>query len=227
MSSENPSLAMFEQFAVVARALGHPHRLLLLQLLGQGETAVEVLARRAVMTVGNTSQHLQRLRRAGLVAARRKGQKIFYRVSDDAVLKLLAALREIAERNLAEARQLVHNYFRERDGLEALSRRELLRRMRRHQVTVLDLRSPEEFGAGHLRGARNIPLSELRRRLKELPGGQQVVAYCRGPYCMFSYEAVAQLRKQGYEARRLEDGYPEWKAAGLPIETSADTNERR
>jgi rhodanese-related sulfurtransferase/DNA-binding transcriptional ArsR family regulator len=227
MSSDtNPSLAMFEQFASVARALGHSHRLMLLQLLGQRETAVEVLAEGAGLTVANTSQHLQRLRRAGLVVARKQGQKVIYRLADDAVLGLLAAIRDIAERNLAEARQLIQSYFRERDSLEPVSRRELLRRMRGKQVTVLDVRSPEEFASGHLPGAINIPLHELRRRLKELPASQQIVAYCRGSYCVFSYEAVAQLRKHGYEARRLEEGYPEWKATGLAVETSAGGGSR-
>ena len=218
MSNCNPGLAMFEQFAEVAKAAEHPHRLLLLQLLGQAETAVEALAERAGMTIANTSQHLQRLRRAGLVATRKQGQHALYRLADSAVLDLLAALRALAERNLAEAQQLIQSYFRERDRLEPLSRKELLRRIRDKQVTVLDVRSPDEFVAGHLPGAVNIPLNALRRRLKELPPSEQIVAYCRGPYCVLSYEAVAQLRKHGYEAWRLEDGYPEWKAAGLPIQ---------
>jgi rhodanese-related sulfurtransferase/DNA-binding transcriptional ArsR family regulator len=223
MATDNPGLGMFEQFAAVARALGHSHRLVLVQLLGQGETAVEVLAERAGLTIGNASQHLQRLRRAGLVASRKQGQRVLYRLADDAVLSLLADLRAVAERNLAEARELVQTYFRERDRLEPLSRKELLRRMRNKQVTVLDVRSAGEFASGHLPGAVNIPLGELRRRLKELPSGQNVVAYCRGPYCVFSYEAVAQLRQHGYQALRLEDGYPEWKAAGLPVESSAES----
>lgn len=222
MSSDNPGAAIFEQFATVARALGHPHRLVVLQLLGQGESAVEVLAARAGMTIANASQHLQRLRRAGLVVSRKEGQKVLYRLADDAVLGLLAALREFAERNLAETRELIRSYFRERDRLEPLSRRELLRRIHHKQVTVLDVRSAAEFVSGHLPGAVNIPLAELHRRLKELPRTQQVVAYCRGPYCIFSYEAVAELRKHGYSALRLEDGYPEWKAAGLPIQTPGE-----
>ncbi len=221
----NPSLAMFEQFASVARALGHPHRLMLLQLLGQRETAVEALAESAGLTIANASQHLQRLRRAGLVMARKQGQKVIYRLADDAVLDLLAAIRDVAERNLAEARQLIQSYFRERDALEPVSRKELLRRIRSKQVTVLDVRSTEEFASGHLPGAINIPLTELRRRLKELASSRQIVAYCRGPYCVFSYEAVAQLRKHGYDARRLEDGYPEWKAAGLAVESTVVAEE--
>ncbi|MFZ0887403.1 MAG: metalloregulator ArsR/SmtB family transcription factor [Candidatus Binataceae bacterium] len=225
-SDGNPSLAMFEQLATVARALGHPYRLMILQLLGQSETGVEALAKRAGMTVANASQHLQRLRRAGLVSSRKRGQQVLYRLADDAVLSLVAAVRQVAERNLAEARQLIQSYFRERDGLEPVSRKELLRRIRDKQVTVLDVRPPEEFRSGHLPGAIGIPLNELRRRLKELPRSQQVVAYCRGPYCLLSYEAVAELRKHGYDALRLEDGYPEWKAAGLRIETETEGKHR-
>ena len=218
MSNNNPSVTMFEHFAAVAKALGNPYRLLLVQLLGQSETAVEVLAERAGLTVGNVSQHLQRLRHAGLVVARKEGQRVLYRLADDAVLELLGGLRKIAENNLAEVRQLIESYFLQRDSLEPLSRTELLRRIRAKEVVILDVRSPEEFSAGHLPGAINIPTNDLRRRLKDLPSGQQIVAYCRGPYCALSYEAVAELRKHGYQALRLEDGYPEWKAAGLPVE---------
>ena len=221
MSNDNPSLTMFEHFATVARALGNPYRLLLLQLLGQNETAVEVLAERAGLTVGNASQHLQRLRRAGLVVARKEGQRVLYRLADDAVLDLLGALRKIAQGNLAEVRQLIQSYFHERDRLEPVSRTELLRRIRGKEVTVLDVRSPQEFSAGHLPGAINIPLDDLSWRLKDLPLSQEVIAYCRGPYCALSYEAVAELRKHGYQALRLEDGYPEWRAAGLPVEKAS------
>ncbi len=220
MSNENPSAAMFAQFAVVARALGHPHRLALMQLMAQGECAVETLADRAGLTVANASQHLQRLRRAGLATARKEGQRVLYRLADGAVVDLLGALRRIAENNLAEARQLIQTYFDRRDSLEPLTRRELRRLMRAGEVTVLDVRSPEEFAAGHLPGAINIPLRELERRLRMLPASQRVVAYCRGPYCVFSYEAVALLREHGYDARRLEDGYPEWKAARMPVEAN-------
>lgn len=219
MSNENPSLAMFEQFATVARALGHPHRLALIQLMAQGEAPVETLAERAGLAMANASQHLLRLRRAGLAAARKDGQRVCYRLADGAVLDLLAALRRIAERNLAEARQLIEVYFKRRDRLEPLTRRELKRLMRAGGVTVLDVRSPAEFAAGHLPGALNIPLRKLERRLKAIPPSQRVVAYCRGPYCVFSYEAVALLRKRGYDARRLEDGFPEWQAARMPVET--------
>ncbi|SRR5579871_6841315 len=220
MSSQiNPSLAMFEQLAKVARALGHPHRLMVLQLVGQSETAVEDIAARAAISMANASQHLQRLRQAGLVTSRKQGQKVLYRLADDTVLSLLAALRDIGERNLADVQQLIQSYFRQRDSLEPVSRAELARRIRHRQVTVLDVRSEQEFAAGHLPGAINIPVNELRRRLNELPRSQQVVAYCRGAYCVFSYEAVAQLRSRGFEAYRLEDGYPEWKAAGMAVES--------
>jgi rhodanese-related sulfurtransferase/DNA-binding transcriptional ArsR family regulator len=219
MSNTNPSLAMFEHLALIAKALGHPHRLVLLQLLGQSETQVEVLAERAGLTVGNASQHLQRLRRGGLVISRKDGQRVLYRLADGSVLDLLAALRKIGERNLAEVRQLIQSYFLARDSLEPISRTELLRRMRARSVTVIDVRSTREFASGHLPGAISVPLDDLKRRLKELPAAREIVAYCRGPYCMFSYEAVAELRKQGYEARRLQDGFPEWKAAGLPVES--------
>ena len=222
---QHPSLALFEQFATVARALGHPHRLMLLQLLAQAETSVEELSGRSALTVGNTSQHLQRLRRAGLIASRKSGQKVFYRLADDAVLTMLGALRSIAERNLAEARQLIHDYFDRNDELEPLSREDLMKRIRSRQVTVLDVRSAAEFAAGHLLGAINIPIDELARRMKEIPRSRQIVAYCRGPYCIFSYEAVAELRKHGYKALRLQDGYPEWKAFGLPVESTPSTDE--
>ena len=173
------------------------------------------------MSIANASQHLQRLRRAGLLTSRKHRQQVLYSLSDDSVLKLLAALRRVATHNLAEARQLIETYFRERDRLEPLSRKELWRRMRSNEITLVDVRSPEEFVAGHLPGAVSIPIGDLRRRLTHLPRSQEIVAYCRGPYCVFSYEAVAELRKHGFHARRLEDGYPEWKAGGLPIETSA------
>ncbi len=223
MSNENPSIAIFAQFAAVARALGHPHRLALLQLMAQGECDVETLAARAGLTVANASQHLQRLRRAGLAAARKDGQRVCYRIAGDAVLSLLADLRGIAERNLAEARQLIQAYFERRDSLEPVTRRELKRLMRLGGVSVLDVRSPQEYSAGHLPGAINIPVRELERRLKALPPSQRVVAYCRGPYCVFSYEAVALLRKHGYDARRLEDGFPEWRAARMPVESGGAT----
>ena len=220
MSRENPKRALFEQFAAVARTLGNSHRLELLELLAQGERSVESLADLTGLTIANTSQHLQNLRRAGLVATRREGKRIFYRLADEEVVSLLGSLRQVAERNLAQVERIVASYFRERDSLEPISREELVRRTRRGLVTLIDVRPAEEYTAGHIPGAINVPLKELARRLKEFPSATEVVAYCRGPYCVLSYEAVWALRHRGFKARRLEDGYPEWKIAGLPVETT-------
>jgi rhodanese-related sulfurtransferase/DNA-binding transcriptional ArsR family regulator len=221
MSSQNPKRAMFEQFAGVARTIGSAHRLELLELLAQTERSVEELARLSGLTIANASQHLQQLRRSGLVEARRDGKRVLYRLADGDVVALLGALRRITERNVGAMEKVLNTYFRERDSLEAVSRKELLRRMREGLVTVIDTRPAEEFAAGHLRGAINVPLHELKRRLREIPRDQEIVAYCRGAYCVLSYEAVAELRKRGFKAFRLEEGYPEWRAAGLPIEQSA------
>jgi rhodanese-related sulfurtransferase/DNA-binding MarR family transcriptional regulator len=217
MSSQGPKQALFAQFAVVAKTLGHAHRLELLELVAQGERSVEILAQRTGLSIANASQHLQHLRRAGMVATRRDGKFIYYRLTDDAVLNLLAALRGIAERNLAEVEKIVRTYYRARDDLEPVSRDELLRRMRKGAVTVIDVRPEDEFALGHLRGAINVPLRSLKARLSELDPAQEIVAYCRGPYCVWSYEAVAALRARGFKARRLEDGLPEWRAAGLAV----------
>ncbi|MEP4529143.1 MAG: metalloregulator ArsR/SmtB family transcription factor [Paracoccaceae bacterium] len=216
--SSNPKKALFAEFAMVARALGHPHRLELLEHLGQGEAAVETLSERVGLTVANTSQHLQHLRRAGVVASRRDGRFILYRIADDGVLALLTSLRTVAERNVAAVDRIVRGYFAERDAMEPVSRRELLERSRLGLVTVLDVRPPDEFTKGHLPGALNIPLAELEARLDELDPAQEVVAYCRGAYCVLSFEAVAALRARGFTVRRLEDGFPEWKAEGLAVE---------
>jgi rhodanese-related sulfurtransferase/DNA-binding transcriptional ArsR family regulator len=221
MSSENPKRAMFEQFAAVARTLGSAHRLELLELLAQIERSVEELAALSGLSVANASQHLQQLRRSGLVEARRDGKRVLYRLADGDVVALLGALRRVTERNVGAVEKVLNSYFRERDNLEAVSRKELLRRMREGLVTVIDTRPAEEFAAGHLPGALNVPLRELKRRLRELPREQTIVAYCRGAYCVLSYEAVAELRKRGFKAFRLEEGYPEWRAAGLPVEQSA------
>jgi rhodanese-related sulfurtransferase/DNA-binding MarR family transcriptional regulator len=217
MSIRNPKLALFAQFATVAKSLGHAHRLELLEQLAQGERTVEILADRTGLSIANASQHLQQMRRAGLVTNRRDGKFVFYQLADDSVLSLLAALRTIAERNLAEVERVVRSYFEDRDGLEAVSRDELLSRSRAGTVTILDVRPEDEFALGHLPGAVNIPLRALEKRLSELDPSKEIVAYCRGPYCVLSYEAVAALRKRGFIARRLEDGLPEWRAAGLPV----------
>jgi rhodanese-related sulfurtransferase/DNA-binding transcriptional ArsR family regulator len=217
MSIANPKLALFAQFAAVAKSLAHAHRLELLEQLAQGERSVEVLASRTGLSIANASQHLQHMRRAGLVANRREGKFVYYRLADDAVVDLLAAVRRIAERHIAEVERVVRSYFLKRDDLEPITREELLQRSRSGEITILDVRPPDEFALGHVPGAMNIPLRELEARLAELDPAQEIVAYCRGPYCVLSYEAVAALRARGFKVRRLEDGLPEWRAAGLPV----------
>lgn len=218
MSIKDPKLALFTKFAAVAKAVAHRHRLAVLEQLAQGERSVEVLADRIRLSVANTSQHLQQMRRAGLVTTRRDGKFAYYSLTDSAVLDLLAAVRRIAERQSAEVEQVLRAYFYERDSLEPVSRTELTEWMRAGVVTVLDVRPKDEYALGHLAGAVNIELDELEERIGDLDGSREIVAYCRGPYCVLSYEAVAILRACGYRARRLEDGYPEWRAAGLPTE---------
>jgi rhodanese-related sulfurtransferase len=219
MSSVGPKQRVFASLAEIAQALGHAHRLELLEHLGQGERSVEDLAARANLTLANTSRHLQLLRRAALVEGRRDGKRIYYRLAgDDLVIGLLLALSRVGERNSAEIARVMASYFRARDELEPVSRDELLDRLRWGTATVLDVRPEDEFAHGHLPDALNIPLSELERRLAELPAHQEIVAYCRGPWCVLSFEAVALLRQRGYRVRRLEDGFPEWKVAGLPVE---------
>ena len=218
MSSLGPKQQVFTGLAEIAQALGHAHRLELLEHLGQGERSVEDLAARAGITLANCSRHLQLLRRAALVEGRREGKRVFYRLSgEDTVVALLLALSRVGERNSAEIARVVASYFRARDELEPVSRAELLDRLRAGTAAVLDVRPEDEFRQGHLPEALNIPLAQLERRLAELPPDREVVAYCRGPWCVLSFEAVAALRQRGYRARRLEDGYPEWKTAGLPI----------
>ncbi len=218
MSSVGPKQHVFASLAQIAQALGHAHRLELLEHLGQGERSVEELAARASLTLANASRHLQLLRRAALVVGRRAGKRVYYRLAgDDVVVGLLTALNRVGERNSAEIARVMAGYFRARDEFEPVSRDELLERLRAGSAAVLDVRPEDEFASGHLPGALNIPLAQLERRLAELPAEQEIVAYCRGPWCVLSFEAVALLRQRGYRARRLEDGFPEWKTAGLPI----------
>lgn len=223
MSSNNPKRELYAQFAIVAKALAHEHRLELLELVAQGERSVEALAERSGLSIANASQHLQQLRRAGLVTARRQAKFVLYRLMDDSVLTMLAAMQKVAERNVGEVERILRSYFYERDELEPVSRAELTQRMKKGLVTLIDVRPEDEFALGHVPGARNIPLSQLKQRLSKLNRKTEIIAYCRGPYCVLSFEAVAQLRKLGFKARRLEDGLPEWKAAGLPVQTGALT----
>lgn len=217
-SSAEPKQALFEQLAVIARALGSAARLELLDFLAQGERNVEELAQTAGLSVANTSKHLQQLKSAGLVEARREGKHIRYRLSDDRALDAVRVLRILAEAHLDQVGDLVSSYLRSRDALEPVPASELLERAREGLVTVIDVRPPEEYAQGHIAGALNIPLDRLKQQLRQLPRDREVVAYCRGPWCVLSYEAVARLRRAGIEARRLEDGLPEWRRAGLPVE---------
>ena len=218
MSTPNIKHQLFEQFARVGKALGSPVRLDLLECLGQGQRSVEALAEKCGLPVSNASHHLQQLRHAGLVSAEKEGLYVYYRLAGDEVVSLLNALRSVAEQNIAEVEQLVRTYLTVKDTLEPVPAGELLDRVRKGLVTVLDVRPPDEYAAGHIAGAVNVPLAELEKYLHKLKPKKEVVAYCRGPHCVLSYDAVATLRGRGIKARRLKEGYPEWKAAGLPVE---------
>jgi rhodanese-related sulfurtransferase/DNA-binding HxlR family transcriptional regulator len=218
MASHGFKQDLFAQFARVGKALSNGNRLETLEFLAQSERSVEELANLAGLTMGNMSQHLQQLRQAGLVVSRKQGLKVYYRLSGDDVIDLLNALRAVAERHVADVDRLINSYLTVKDDLEPVPRKELLKRVRDGLVTVLDVRPPEEYAAGHVPGAINIPLDKLKSRLKELKTSKEIVAYCRGPHCVLAFDAVEQLRKKGIKARRLEDGYPEWKLAGLPTE---------
>ncbi len=210
--------ALYGQFGRIGKALGNPHRLELVELLAQGERTVEALARESGLSLANASQHLQVLREAHLVEARREGLYAFYRLASPEVSAVVRSMRRLAEAHLAEVDRLVATYLKDRDSREAVERKELLARLREGHVTVLDVRPDEEYRQGHIAGAISIPVDALEARLKELPRGREVVAYCRGPYCVYADEAVRVLRARGRKARRLADGFPEWQAAGLPVE---------
>ncbi|MCU7843928.1 MAG: metalloregulator ArsR/SmtB family transcription factor [Candidatus Thiodiazotropha sp. (ex Monitilora ramsayi)] len=210
---------LFNHFARVAKAMSNGYRLELLEFLAQGERSVDALAQVSGLTVANTSQHLQQLRQAGLVANRKEGHKVFYRLSDMDVAALLGSLRDVAERHLADVDRLVDDYLSVKDSLEPVLASELLNRVREGLVTVLDVRPKEEYASGHLPGAINIPLGELEKHLDKLDPDHEIVAYCRGPHCVLAFDAVAKLRKKGINARRLDGGLPEWKLEGFPVES--------
>lgn len=223
MSSESPKRQLFRQFAAIAKAVAHEHRLELLEALAQGERSVEALANRTGLSIANASQHLQQMRRAGLIEAHRDGKFVYYRIMDGAVLELVATLTRIGERHVAEVGKIVRDYFQNRDSMEPVSRSELLARMKKGDVQVLDVRPADEFALGHVSGAINIPLEKLKKKLAALDPKKEIIAYCRGPYCVLSFETVAFLRNHGFKARRLKDGLPEWKAAGLPLDVASRT----
>jgi rhodanese-related sulfurtransferase len=210
---------LYDQFARIGQALGSPRRIELLDLLAQGEKTVELLAEQSAMPVKNASAHLRVLRHARLVETRRQGTFVHYRLVGDDVVVLLRSLQGVARQRLAEVEQVTDLYLRKRDELQPVTRKELRRLVRDDLVTVIDARPREEYEAGHIPGALSVPVAELERRLSEIPKDREVIAYCRGPYCVYSLEAVTLLRKRGYRARRADDGFPDWRTGGLPVES--------
>lgn len=222
MGSRQAKDALFDAFASVAKVLGSGRRAEIVDVLAQGERSVDELAEEIGQTVANTSQHLQQLLRSGLVSTRRQGTRIYYRLSSAAVAELWAAVRRVASEHVAELDRLARSYLGDRSTLDTLTQAELTERMAAGDVVVLDVRPEPEYRAGHIAGAVSIPVKELAARLGDLPFGQTVVAYCRGPYCVFADEAVRILRRQDIPAVRLEDGYPEWAGANLPVALGTD-----
>jgi rhodanese-related sulfurtransferase len=221
MSTHNPKREVFAQLARVGSALASGVRLEFLELLAQGERNVDRLSALMGTTVANTSQHLQKLKQAGLILGRKQGQFVYYRIASDDVARMVAAMSRVGGTQIAEIDRIVRLYFATKDAFEPIAATELLDRARKGLVTVLDVRPSEEFESGHVPGALNIPVDQLARRLRELPKGKEVIAYCRGPFCLMSFDAVQLLRKKGMKARRLSDGMPEWRMAGLPVESEA------
>jgi rhodanese-related sulfurtransferase/DNA-binding transcriptional ArsR family regulator len=209
---------LYEAIGRVALALGSAGRLQILEFVAQGERGVDALAAMTGLSVANTSKHLQALRQAGLVSARKEGLRVYYSIAGDDVSALLSALREVSEHRVADVERLLRLWLAHRDEMEPVPAAELLERAKKGLVTVLDVRPAEEYAAGHLPGAINVQVEKLESYLAKLPKRKEVVAYCRGPYCLMSFEAVTMLRKRGLKARRLENGFPEWRAAGLPVE---------
>jgi rhodanese-related sulfurtransferase len=212
--------ATYGQFARIGKAVSHPKRLEILDLLCQGPRTVEALAREAGLGIASASQHLKVLREARLLDAEKNGLFVTYRLADEAVCGFYRSMRSLAESRLADIEQITRRFLEGRKGMEPVASRELLLRVREGRVTVLDVRPVEEYRAGHIAGAVSVPLRELKARIREIPRGQEVVAYCRGPYCVLAVQAVEMLRKAGLKAHRLLDGFPDWRAAGLPVDAS-------
>jgi rhodanese-related sulfurtransferase len=221
VASTQTKVALFDALASVAQAFGSGRRAEIVDLLAQGERSVDEIATEISQSVANTSQHLRVLAHAGLVRSRREGTRVFYRLADDRVGDLWTAVRDVAVRHVAEVRGLADEYLGERKGIEALPASELHERLARGKVVVLDVRPEPEYRAGHIAGARSAPLATLPKLVSDLPRRREIVAYCRGPYCVYADDAVRLLRKHGLKARRLDVGFPEWRGAGLPIETAS------
>jgi rhodanese-related sulfurtransferase/DNA-binding transcriptional ArsR family regulator len=219
--SISPKLALLEEYALVARALSAPARLMLLEQLAQGERGVEALAEKTGLTIANCSQHLQQLRRAALVTSRRDGKAVIYRLSDAKTLALMDLLRVVAERNLAQVERILRGLSGGEDAPEPLSRADLAARLADGSVTVLDVRPADEYAAGHIPGALNTTIAEIAQIVPTLDPAAEIVAYCRGPYCIYAHQAVAALRKLGVDARRMDGGLPEWREDGRPVLTEA------
>ena len=209
--------ALYDGFAEVAKALASGRRAEIVDLLSQGERPVEDVATEIGQSVANTSHHLRSMARAGLLTTRREGTRIFYLLASDRVAELWTAMRSVAGEHVAGLERLAGAYLGDRSGIELIDRRELAARLKRHEVVVLDVRPAAEYTAGHIAGARSVPITELRRQLKALSKDGEIVAYCRGPYCVYADDAVRELNRRGFRARRLIDGFPEWKRAGLPL----------
>ena len=214
--------ALFDGFAEVAKALASGRRAEIIDVLAQGERSVDDIAEEIGQSVANTSHHLRAMAGAGLLTTRREGTRIFYALAGEGVAQLWSALRDVAEQHAAGLERLAAAYLGERDGIEVVDRTELASRLKRRQVIVLDVRPAEEYAAGHIAGARSVPIAELRRQLRALPKDADVVAYCRGPYCVYADDAVRELNRRGFRARRLIDGFPEWRRAGLPVAVGED-----
>jgi rhodanese-related sulfurtransferase len=217
MGKRDAKDALFDGFAEVAKALASGRRAEIIDLLAQGERSVEEIAGEIDQSVANTSHHLRAMARAGLVTTRRDGTRIYYALAGERVAELWAALRDVACEHVAGLERLAGAYLGNREGIDVVDRDELAARLKRREVVVLDVRPESEFEAGHIRGARSLPIGELRRQLRALPKDVEVVAYCRGPYCVYADDAVRELTRRGFRARRLIDGFPEWKRAGLPV----------
>lgn len=211
-------LLLNEQLSLIAKSLSSPQRLEILEYLSQAERSVDDLSKLSNLSIANTSRHLQVLKQAALVSVRREGQKRFYRITGSDVTNLISSLRTTAEIHVAEVERLTQTYLDKKDDLEAIDASELIERTKHNEVTVLDIRPVEEFNAGHIPNAINIPPDEITKRIKQINNNKDIVAYCRGPYCLFAYDAIQALRKHGFNAQRLKNGYPEWKAAGHPTQ---------